>query len=100
MEQLQAVRSGRWKYHLPLPDKRTGWHGEPFAFPGALYDLESDPGELHDVLNEHPGIAERLARLCEWARRELGDGTDTGRGQRKAGFVENPVPLMMPPPRR
>ncbi len=95
MEQLQAVRSGRWKYHLPLSDKRTGWHGKPFAFSGALYDLEGDPAELNDVKNEHPAVVARLSEWAEWARNDIGDDAHDGANQRRAGLVPDPAPLVM-----
>ena len=39
----------------------------------SLYNLNDDPGETHDVAKEHPGIVERLQKLAEPTRKELGD---------------------------
>jgi arylsulfatase len=53
----------------------------------ALYDLETDPGETRNLAGEHPEIVERLSRLAEAARADLGDAL-TGRegdGVRPAG---------------
>ncbi|MEM6912267.1 MAG: sulfatase [Verrucomicrobiota bacterium] len=59
LQRGQAVRSGPWKYHAvrfysPLHKNRpTG---------PALYHLERDLGETTNVLEEHPEVAERLAK--------------------------------------
>ncbi|MCF7789446.1 MAG: sulfatase [Prosthecobacter sp.] len=39
----------------------------------SLYNLNDDPGETHDVSKEHPEIVERLQKLAEPTRKELGD---------------------------
>lgn len=39
----------------------------------ALYNLREDPGESRDVSAGHPEVVERLQRLAEPFRRELGD---------------------------
>ena len=39
----------------------------------SLFNLQDDPGETHDVAKEHPEIVERLKRLAEPTRKELGD---------------------------
>ncbi len=95
MEQLQAIRSGRWKLHIPRDDKREGWHGEPYVFAGELYDLEADPGEQNNVIDQFPEIVERLMQWVEKARLDIGDGEIQGRNQRSPGIVENPVPLTL-----
>jgi arylsulfatase A-like enzyme len=93
MEQLQAVRSGRWKLHIPKDDKRKGWHGEPYVFAGELYDLEDDPGENNNVIDQYPEIAGRLVQWAEKARLDIGDGDILGLNQRSSGMVDDPVPL-------
>ena len=47
---LAAYRSGRWKLHRTL-------EGKPNP---ALYDLETDIGEAHDLYQEKPEIAAEL----------------------------------------
>jgi len=94
MDQLQALRSGKWKLHLPLEQKKKNW-GEPTPdVPLQLYDLEADIGEKNNIADKHPELAERLLALAEKAREDLGDAGRKGKNQRPAGWVENPKPLL------
>ena len=62
--ELQALRSGRWKLHLPhkargLRGRPGGEGGKPVASEEIavgldLYDLEADPGESRDVAAANP----------------------------------------------
>jgi arylsulfatase A len=95
MDQLQAVRSGKWKLHLPLKLKKRNW-GEPEPdSPLQLYDLEADIGEQRNVADRHPEVVERLTALAEKARADLGDVDRPGKNQRPAGLVEGPTPRLM-----
>lgn len=94
MGQLQAVRSGPWKLHLPLQEKRHGWRQPPIVEPGRLYDLDADSAESADVINKHPDVVARLLALGERAREDLGDGDKPGKNQRPAGWVEKARPLL------
>ena len=82
---LEAVRSGRWKLHLA---KR----GEPAE---RLYDLEEDVGEREDVHDHHPEVVARLSGLADEARHDLGDARlgMAGAGVRPVGQVDHAVPL-------
>jgi len=92
MDQLQAVRSGKWKLHLPLKPKKSNW-GEPEPeSPLQLYDLEADIGEQNNVADRHPKVVGRLMALAEKAREDLGDTGRLGRSQRPAGMVARPTP--------
>ncbi|MBU6300512.1 MAG: sulfatase [Verrucomicrobia bacterium] len=77
---LEAVREGRWKLHLG---------------PGALYDLEADPGEARDLASNRPAEVERLRVLA--GKMEGGLGT-TGFGPecRPLGRHPQPRPLLAP----
>jgi arylsulfatase A-like enzyme len=100
--QLQAVRSGKWKLHVPhayptLDGGEAGHDGSVGRYAQgridiALYDLEADPGEQLDVALDHREVVERLMTLIEWARRDIGDAlTDTaGANARPAGQVDAP----------
>ena len=84
MQQLQAVRSGRWKLYLPLGGKtRTS--------PARLYDLEADLCETMNLAGKRPLVVTRLLSLAEKAREDLGDIGRPGSNQRPAGFVADPT---------
>jgi arylsulfatase A-like enzyme len=95
MDQLQAVRSGKWKLHLPLKPKKRNWGKPEPEGPLLLFDLDADIGEKTNVADQHPDVVERLTALAEQARADLGDTGRPGKNQRPAGFVENPKPLVM-----
>lgn len=97
--ELQAVRSGPWK--LLLPHRANGLNGKP---PGAdgkpgpydriqvgseLYHLERDPRETTDVAAREPKVMERMQRLVEEFREDLGDSLTKreGRGLRPPGRI-------------
>jgi len=44
------LRKGRWKYVVYV------------GYPSQLFDMEKDPGELHDVIGQEPDIAAQLDR--------------------------------------
>jgi arylsulfatase A-like enzyme len=92
MDQLQAVRAGRWKLHLPLKVKRRNWGKGIPNRPMALYDLKDDIGEKTNVADRHPDVVKRLLTLADKARLELGDVNHRGI-QRPAGWVEVAKPL-------
>jgi len=95
--QLQAIRSDRWKLHFPhdyrtLEGKAGGTGGIPVEYSKtktelALFDLENDIGEQHDVSAEHPDVVERLLALAEKIREDLGDTEREGNNQRPAGQI-------------
>ena len=95
MGQLQAVRAGKWKLHLPLTKKRHGWHQPTYEERGQLYDLDTDESERHDLFDTHPDVVSRLTALAEAARRDIGNEDRDGRNQRAAGWVERAEPLTL-----
>jgi arylsulfatase A-like enzyme len=75
-QQLQTVREGRWKLHLPhgyrsMKGREPGRGGAPGKYDYgvridlSLFDLETDPGETTDVAAAHPEVVERLRSLVE-----------------------------------
>ena len=97
--QLQAVREGDWKLYLPL-DGKTGL-GKAAKKPApqklALYNVQTDLTEQHDLSATHPDIVQRLQTYAQTARQTLGDGVIRGSAQRDAGHVENPTPRVSAP---
>jgi uncharacterized OB-fold protein len=95
---LEAVRSGKWKLHFPH-EYRTlagepGRDGQAGKYVNrntdlALYDLENDVGEKANVAHDHPDIVERLMKLAEAARDDLGDTATkrVGKGVRPPGKI-------------
>lgn len=95
--QLQAVRSGQWKLHLPhgyrsLNGRAGGKGGKPVRYEQlktglALYDLKNDISEKTDLAAKHPEIVARLKAIAEEARKELGDSAtkQVGKGVRPPG---------------
>ena len=90
---LEAVRSGKWKLHLPhsyrtLAGRPGGTGGQPTKYEQgkigpALFDLENDIGEQHDVSARHPAIVERLMALVDEMRQDLGDSAQKMKGQNR-----------------
>ena len=95
---LIAVRKNNWK--LVFPHTYRSYKGmEPGkdGFPGPygkgkiteleLYDLNSDIGELTNLVSQYPEIVEELVVLGDSAREELGDRIQNKRGKavRKPG---------------
>jgi arylsulfatase A-like enzyme len=93
---IMAVRSGKWKLRFPstLQDElHYGKVSVPDAeMPQALYNLFNDPGEQKNVADDHKDIVERLTKLAQAAREDLGDeNTKTkGKNVRPLGVSANP----------
>ncbi len=97
--ELQAVRSGKWKLILPHTYRTLGHQpkakdGIPIKYSNVkvgleLYDLEADTGETRNVAGKHPAVVQRLEALAEQARAEMGDSLTNriGKGVREPGRV-------------
>lgn len=94
MDQLQAVRQGKWKLHLPLPNRRINLRGDERKGEAVLIDVETDPGETRNLAVEHPDVVAEILGLAEGYRAILGDGDLSGSGQRPVGRFEQPIPLV------
>jgi arylsulfatase A-like enzyme len=87
-DQLQAVRSGNWKLHLPLQDRFKAHHtDESLVMETALYNLATDMEEMHNVAQQHPEIVKQLMDYAEVARNALGDKDKPSLYIRPAGMV-------------
>lgn len=60
-----AIRDGKWKLVLGNGSGgRQAPKGKPFEKPYALFDLEADPSETKNIIDEHPEIAADLEKRC------------------------------------
>ena len=86
--ELQAVRDGRYKLHLPhtyrsLAGRPGGTDGKPVNYEHRhigleLFDLKTDPGETTNVAADYPEVVDRLKAVANTGRADLGDKlTDT-----------------------
>ncbi len=79
--ELHAVRSGKWKLHLPHPYQHlesASADGKPGRYVRqeqelALFDLERDVGESTNVADKNPDVVKVLMTFVERAREDLGD---------------------------
>ena len=97
--QLQAVRMGDWKYHLPLQETHPRWTSSGPTGPGRsakLVNLSDDLQERKDVAEANPKIIEQMTRLAEQAIDTLGNDNKTGSEQRPARTLKSSVPMILP----
>jgi len=94
MSQLQAVRSGKWKLFLPMEERQYGWTRKRQVAEAELFNLETDPAELVNLIDSYPGVAQRLMEYAEQARADIGDYLREGENARPAGIEEHPVFLV------
>jgi arylsulfatase A-like enzyme len=93
--ELHALRSGKWKLHLPHPYQSletAGTDGAPGKYVRkeielSLFDLEKDAGETTNVAAQHPDVVKMLTDYAEQARDDLGDSLTKrmGKNVRPAG---------------
>lgn len=91
LDQLQAVRSGPWKLYLPLKKRRGA--RQPAPVPARLYNLVEDLTEKTDLSRTKRKVVERLLKLADMARENLGDVDRKGKQQRPKGRAAKPAPL-------
>jgi len=97
--ELQALRSGKWKMVFPHAYNsltgKPGQDGHPSGYSRVkcgleLYDLEDDVGERKNVIDKHPDVVKELQVLAELARQDLGDSLTSrkGRNVREPGRID------------
>lgn len=101
-EELQAVRSGRWKLYFPreyrtLAGEPGGTGGVPVPYAQAqagleLYDVQQDWSETNNVADQYPDVVRRLEKLADEARKDIGDSltNQPGANRRQPGRLPPP----------
>ena len=99
---MHAIRSGRWKLHLPHSYQsleRAGGDGSPGSYVRkeielSLFDLDADPAETTNVAERQPDVVARLMDAVERARDDLGDSLTkrTGKNVRTPGTIDASQP--------
>ncbi len=97
-ENLQAVRSGDWKLHLPREQKQIPFWDKNKTFfktgKHTLYNLRQDHAETTDVASANPKVVQRILKEAASARRDLGEFMQRGRAQRPTGSLFPDVPVI------
>jgi arylsulfatase A-like enzyme len=90
--QLQAIRYGDWKYHLPLQATHPNWTSAKQSGPGRsgkLVNLKSDLQERTDVSAANPEVIKRMEELLKTAVVTLGNDEVRGGEQRDARTLDS-----------
>lgn len=96
--QLQAIRMGDWKYHLPLKQTHPKWTSRNptgAGRPGKLVNLKSDIREKKDVADQHPEILTRMNQLFQHAVATLGNDDTRGSEERSSLTLDSSVPMIL-----
>lgn len=66
---IEGIRMGKWKLHIA---KSRGWDSKQNgAFTTALYNLEQDIAEQHNLANKFPKVVESLSKMIDDFNSEL-----------------------------
>ncbi|WP_231615960.1 sulfatase family protein [Novipirellula artificiosorum] len=96
-ENLQAIRCGEWKLHLPRSKQQLPFWDKNRAFANlqrpVLYNLHSDEAESTDLAADNPEVVRQMMALAQSARDDLGEFMQRGKSQRPTGslFPDGPV---------
>ncbi|MFP6906977.1 MAG: sulfatase [Verrucomicrobiota bacterium] len=97
-ENLQAVRLGDWKVHLPRREEQLPFWDKAKQFrrlkQPVLYNLRDDQGESRDLAQANPELVQRALRLADAMRKELGEYMQRGKAQRPTGSVHPEAPVI------
>ena len=94
--QLQAIRSGDWKYHLALSETHMNWTSPLPVHKGRdskLVNLVNDLGETHNLEAGHAAVVDRMHQLADEMIAILGNDAVVGKEQRAALTLPEGVPL-------
>jgi len=96
--QLQAVRWGDWKWHLPLANTFPNWttaNQKGRGRPGKLVDLKTDLAEKVDVTDANPKVMAKMRELVAQAEATLGNEDRQGKEQRPATTLKSSKPMVL-----
>lgn len=97
-ENLQAIRSGPWKLHLPRSQEQLPFWDKNKAFANlrnpVLYNLHKDRSESINVAANNPDVVQELTGLVDSVRQNLGEFMRRGRAQRPTGSLFPRVPVV------
>ncbi|MBB6428577.1 sulfatase-like hydrolase/transferase [Algisphaera agarilytica] len=68
--QQSVIYQGRWKLLI-----EPGWYTQTLNRPGIayeLYDLDQDPAELNNLAEAKPKLVQKLAKMCEDWKQDMG----------------------------
>jgi len=90
-ENLQAVRQGQWKMHLPRSKEQLPFWDKNKVFLNlaqpVLYNLRDDQSETQNIADAKPEIVQQMLRLADEARKDLGEYMQRGKAQRPTGSI-------------
>ncbi|MDG2167308.1 MAG: sulfatase [Opitutales bacterium] len=96
-ENLQCVRVGDWKLHLPRTTEQLPFWSmrkqEEISKP-RLYNLACDAGELNNIAALHPERVSQMMALAKATRLKLGEYGQRGSEQRPTGTLFPEVPIV------
>ena len=96
--QLQAVRWGDWKWHLPLANTFPNWttaDQKGRGRPGKLVNLKTDLAEKVDVTAANPKVMVKMRELVAQADATLGNEGRQGKEQRPATTLKSSKPMVL-----
>ena len=96
--QLQAVRWGDWKWHLPLANTFPNWttaNQKGRGRPGKLVNLKTDLAEEVDVTAANPKVMAKMRELVAQAEAALGNEDRQGKEQRPATTLKSSKPMVL-----
>ena len=84
-----------WNLYLSFAAKYVSLDLRTTSAKLQLYDVRHDVHEDDEVATKHPEVVKRLLVLAQNTRAVIGDINDPRSGQRPAGHVDNPKPLLL-----
>jgi len=96
--QLQAVRWGDWKWHLPLANTFPNWttaDQKGRGRLGKLVNLKTDLAEKVDVTAANPKVMAKMRELVAQVKATLGNEDHQGKEQRPATTLESSKPMVL-----